>query len=300
MPYDVPARLNLDGPEPLVEWRGGDGGRFAEPFFEHTLHRYRREGGALTTTPPAALEADAAQPAALIFHVSRCGSTLVSRMLAAVPEHLSVSEAPIFDDLLRKDADASDEQRIRRLRGAAAAMIASQAERPGRLFVKLDCWHIFHLPLLRRAFPEAALLFLHRDPVEVAVSLMRQPSMTLVRDVVTPAQLGLTVRARDDLTRAEIPAAVLGAFFREAAAHRGALTSVPYADLPGAVLDRIPGVAFTDAERALMLAAAGQDSKSPERAFAPDAADKRQEADRAVLDAITRLTEPHYRRWLEG
>lgn len=300
MSRPVPSRI-VDTPDgPLVEWQAGDGERFAEPFFEETLRRYRREGGAVTTTPLSVLEAEEAQPAALVFHVSRCGSTLVSRMLAAAPEHLAVSEAPIFDDLLRGDPGATDEQRIRLLRGVAAAMIASQAEWPARLFIKLDCWHIFHLPLLRRAFPEAALLFVHRDPVEVAVSLMRMPSVTLIRDVVTPAQLGLTADARDRLTREENAAAILGAFFREAAYHREVLTSIPYAELPGAALDGIPGLTFTDVERALMLATAGEDAKSPGRVFTPDAAEKRREADPAVLAAVARLAEPHYRRWLEG
>jgi len=293
----VPNRLVSDAGALLVEWRAGDGGRFGEPFFEETLARYRRDGGALTTTPLAALEAGGADPAALVFHVSRCGSTLVSRMLAALPGHLAVSEAPIFDDLLRQDV-GDEGRRIRLLRGAAEAMVASQAEQTDRLFIKLDCWHIFHLDLLRRAFPTAALLFVHRDPVEVAVSLMRMPGLTLVRGVVTPVQLGLTVDARNALAREENVAAILGAFFREAAAHREALTSIPYADLPGVLLDSVPDLTLSADDRALMLAAAGRDAKSPGQTFTPDAATKRAEADPAVLEAVARLAEPQYRRWL--
>lgn len=299
MKHAVPAGLILDDVQPLVEWRAGDGERFPEPFFEETLRRYRRGGGEAATTPLAALEIDGQQPAALVFHISRCGSTLVSRMLAALPGHLSVSEAPVFDDLLRRLPDASDAQRIAWLRGAAAALAASQERTPERLFIKLDCWLIFHLPLLRRAFPDAALLFVHRDPVEVAVSLMRMPSLTLVRDVVTPAQLGLTEDARNALTREETIAAVLGAFFREAADQRAHLTSIAYPALPGVLLDHIPGLTFTDAERALMLAAADESAKVPGQAFTPDADDKRREADPALIEALARFTEPHWRRWLE-
>ena len=33
-------------------------------------------------------------PTGFIFHLARCGSTLVSQMLAALPEHIVLSEAP--------------------------------------------------------------------------------------------------------------------------------------------------------------------------------------------------------------
>ena len=41
------------------------------------------------------------QPAGLIFHMSRCGSTLISQMLAAEPANIVLSEAAPIDDILR-------------------------------------------------------------------------------------------------------------------------------------------------------------------------------------------------------
>jgi hypothetical protein len=291
MKHALPARI-VDTPDgPRVEWIEGDGERFAEPFFEETLRRAKRGGGAVTTTGLEALDGDAA-PDALVFHVSRCGSTLASQMLAAVPEHLAVSEAPVIDDILRLDVDQA--RRIALLRGAMAAFARSQAQAPGKLFVKLDCWHLFQLPLMRRAFPDTPMLLVWRDPLEVLVSLMRMPSQTLIRGVVTPGQLGISEAARDALIREENAAAILGAFFREAAARRAWLTSVAYPDLPGA----LPGALPFDAETtAVMLAAAGRDSKSPGQAFTPDAARKRAEATPAMLAALERWTTPHFERW---
>lgn len=298
MTWAVPSRLIDTAGGLAVEWRISDGGRFAEPFFEETLTRLRRAGrGTLQTSLPT-LDAGGAEPAALIFHVSRCGSTLLTRMLAALPEHLVVSEAPIIDDILRRTPEADDDQRIAWLRGAAGAFVRSQAEPPARLIVKLDCWHIFQLPLLRRAFPRTPFLFVHRDPVEVLVSLMAMPSVTLIRDTVTPAQLGLSAAERDGLSREAHAAAILGAFFREAAAHRAALTAIAYRDLPEAALTALPGVAFRAEEQARMRAAALQDAKAPGQAFVPDAERKRREASPEMLAAAERWAAPAYEHWL--
>ena len=300
MKYAVPTALGFDESGPLVTWRAGDGGRFSESFHEDTLRRYRREGGAEATTSLEALSASPAEPTALIFHVSRCGSTLVSRMLAALPDALAISEAPVLDQSLRWPGLADDDPRIALLRGLTGAWRATQADPPARLYVKLDCWHLFHLPLLRRAFPETPMLFLHRDPVEVLVSLMRQPSMTLIRGTVTSEQLGMGEAARDALSREEHAAAILGALFRTACAHRGQLTGLDYADLPEAVLTTAPGRPFTADEQAQMWAAAGRDAKAPEQAFASDVADKRRAASPSILAAVARWTQPDYRRWTQG
>lgn len=298
MTWAVPSRLVDDG-GPAVEWRISDGGRFGEPFFEETLTRLRRAGGAPTTTPLSTLEVEGAEPAALIFHVSRCGSTLLARMLGALPGHLVVSEAPIIDDLLRRTPDVDDTHRIAWLRGAMAAFVRSQAAPPERLIVKLDCWHIFQLPLLRRAFPETPFLFVHRDPVEVLVSLMAMPSVTLIRDTVSPAQLGLSEGERDRLSREEHAAAILGAFFREAAAHREEFSAIAYRDLPDAALTALPGVAFTGEAQGLMRAAALRNSKAPEQLFTPDAERKRRETSPVLLSAAVRWALPAYEGWLE-
>jgi len=298
--YALPGRLVDTASGPAVEWRGADGGRFGEPFFEETLTRLRRAGRPTLVTPMTALETGGADPATLIFHVSRCGSTLLSRMLAAIPEHLVVSEAPIFDDILRRTPDADNEARIGWLRGAAGAFARSQAETPERLIVKLDCWHIFQLPLLRRAFPTTPFLFVHRDPVEVLVSLMAMPSVTLIRDTATPEQLGLTTAERDGLSREELAAAILGAFFREAAAHRYELTAIDYRELPEAGVTALPGAPITAEEQAVMLAAARQDAKTPGQPFTADTERKRREASPELLAAATRWTLPAYKQWLTG
>jgi len=296
--FVAPSRLVAGVDGLAVEWREGDGERFVEPFFDETLVRLRRAGRGAFQTPLSALETDGADPAALIFHVSRCGSTLLARMLAALPGHLVVSEPAILDEILRRTPDADANQRIAWLRGLMGAFVRSQAEPPERLIVKLDCWHIFQLPLLRRAFPRTPFLFVHRDPVEVLVSLMAMPSVTLIRSTVPPAQLGLSEDARNRLSREAHAAAILGAFFREATEHRADLTAIAYRDLPEAALTALPGVSFTAQEQALMRAVATQNSKAPDQPFEPDTERKRREASPELLAAGERWALPAYEGWL--
>ncbi|MDD2764285.1 MAG: sulfotransferase [Opitutaceae bacterium] len=304
----LPFRLDFEAGEPLVEWIATDGSRFTEPFFEETLARLRRGNPAnartrRSRTPLNALRdvAPGVPLAALIFHVSRCGSTLLAQMLAALPRNLVASEPQIIDEILRLNQrvpEVNDDDRIAWLRGAVHALGQRPADGGERLFVKLACWHVFSLPLIQRAFPGVPMLFVFRDPVEVLVSLMRMPSLAIVRDTVTPGQLGLTTAIRDALSREEHAAAVLGALFRAAREHRDALVPVDYERLPEVVWEVIPGCSFTGDERARLQAAAAFDAKNPAQRFTPDTAAKRKEASPAILAAVARWAEPHYARWL--
>src|SRR6266542_3419017 len=53
-------------------------------------------------------------PSGFIFHMSRCGSTLISQMLAALPQNIVISEAGPIDSLLRTnfhDPSFADDRR---------------------------------------------------------------------------------------------------------------------------------------------------------------------------------------------
>jgi len=217
----------------------------------------------------------------LIFHISRCGSTLLTHRLGASPDHLVVSEARVCDDILRGspgDTHVTDAERERWLRHAAAAFVHSQTEPPGHVVIKFDAWHLFDVPLARRAFPDATLLFVYREPLEVLVSLMAQPSITIVRDTVSPEQIGISRAERDALCPEAHAAAILGAFFRQALTHRAWLTPIDYASLPVSAVD----------------------AKRPGQPFVPDSARKRASASPSVREACARWAEPAYRAWLDS
>lgn len=304
----IPARILRGETGAQVEWLHLDGAPFSEPFLDDTLARLRcapaNERSRRPITPLEALTAvEPGLPlAGLIFHVSRCGSTLFTQLLGATPRHIVVSEPPIVDDILRSvrhDATITDEQRIAWLRGAIAAFGGRQSAAEEKLFVKLDCWAIFELPLLRRAFPGVPLYFIHRHPLEVLASLMKMPSLALVRDTVLAPQMGLSVEERDRLTHEEHAAAVIGALFGAACERCAQLTPVAYPDVAEFVRARLLDGELTAEAAHAFQARSNRSAKNPGQSFTPDTDDKRRTASPALLAACARWAEPPYRRWLQ-
>ncbi len=302
----VPSRIVWTDRGPEVEWLATDGRRHEEPFFEQTLRALSRlevnRRQALRRTPIEELAADveARTPAAFIFHVSRCGSTLLCQMLASLEDSVVVSEAPVLDDVLRgrrDDPSIDPDDRVAWLRGAVSALLGGV---PGarRAFVKLDAWHIFELATVRRAFPVTPFVFVFRDPIEVLVSLSRMPSLALVRDTVTAEQLDLPTSVRDSLSREELAAAVVGAIYRAAHRHRDDLVPIAYDQLPALAWRAMPGCAFTEREIDRMRAAAERDAKDPSRAFERDTAEKRRSISSTLSAAHERWSSDPYAAWL--
>ncbi len=184
-PCWVPARLvTVDGVE-RCEWIDVAGVRFIEPLFEASVARVIREGGGRRFTPvEAILEAPvprAAAPGAFIFHVSRCGSTLFAQLLALDARNVVVSEAPVLDQLLRSSRVNREEYFTR------ALSLLGQLAPGGRLFVKADCWHVFHASELRQWFPGVPFILLYRAPAAVLASQRRMRGMHMVPGLLDPA-----------------------------------------------------------------------------------------------------------------
>jgi hypothetical protein len=299
----IPGRLHFEACGPSVEWWQTDDLRFTEPFFASSLQRILARPENVRSrrrrTPPAELAraAEGARPpTAILFHISRCGSTLAAQMLAAVAENVVLSEPPLFDDILRvsrSHAGVTEADRIAWLRGASGAFMQGGSGRE-RLFVKLDSWHLFDFPLVERAFPGVPKLFLYREPMEVLVSLRRQTSFTLLPGTIAPHHLGLDAHQASDLSPENYAAAVLGAFFRLARTHCRELVPVAYPELVDFILHRMPDCDWSAAEREAMRGVTARHAKWPWQAFSPDDDEKRREATPALRAAIARWTTDSY------
>jgi len=110
----TPVRLDFSGPAPAVDWADLTAERFVEPFFDQTVARWASGPRArpLVRTGLEALVAldgeQSLEPAGMIFHLSRCGSTLVSRLLGTLPGVVVAEPAPL-NALLGLDPDRVDE-----------------------------------------------------------------------------------------------------------------------------------------------------------------------------------------------
>ncbi len=304
----LPAAIVQAPGQLAVDWLHFGGTALSDSFFETSSSRARRLPinsllrictplAVLATTPPP----DAASgPDGLIFHMSRCGSTLVSQMLAAIPGLVAVSEAPPLDTIVQlahSHPSAPLEQRIALLRGIAAALGRDRFGNRRHYVIKTDSWHSLALPLFRAAFPDTPWLFLFREPTEVMVSQVRMRGLQTV--VGTQSDSVFAIPDPLSLSSEDYIARVLNRVTQAAVdyAQIGGGLFVDYADLPDAVGRRILphfGIAPGPGDLGALRSAAQWNAKSPSFAFEPDADEKRRSAGEAIRAAVTaHLDEPH-------
>jgi hypothetical protein len=289
----TPVRFSPDA----VEWGDLRGVTLHDPFFLETVQRAFWEPYRLLFRPRtslAALEAVAARigparPAGLVLHTSRCGSTLVCRMLGAVPGTLALSEPVPCDEALRA-AGASEATRARWLRWLLAALGADGA------VVKLDAWSIRERGVLREALPGVPWIFLYRDPAEVLASQAHMPGMIMVPGMLPPELFELDHATAFSMAREEYAARVLGSVCDSALRHLDDdCRLISYADLPDAVMTEIAphfGLATGEVELALMREAATADAKRPFESFDAATAASSRPVSGAVRAAASRWAGP--------
>ncbi len=175
----IPVALNIDESPPTIDWGHFGNLRFTEPFFEETVTRWahskppprvvRTDLNALTVLD----QAPSLDPKGFIFHLSRCGSTLASRLLRQIPGCVVVSEPEIVNRVLIADSAIIDEEtRVLLLRFLIRALGRRRFREQNSYVVKLSSWNVRKLDLFRRAFPDTATVWVQRNPSEVVMSLL--------------------------------------------------------------------------------------------------------------------------------
>ena len=308
----TPIRLSWDGRQPIVDWCLTEGVPFTDPFFDQTVERCFRDPCRLLFRRKTGIEevgrfvADhpGLPPAAFVFHMSRCGSTLLAQMLATVPAHLVLSEAGPIDWVLRahwERPEVSEDDRGRWLRGIVGAMGQRRDDRQQRLFVKFDAWSVLDLPVVRRAFPDVPWLFLYRDPVEVLVSHSRRLGAHVIPGVLPPALLGMSAAEVASCPPVEYQARVLARICDAALDHLDdpLANFVEYHQLPGFVVSHLPCVCalrIDEPDLDRMLRAARRDAKNPDIPFEDDTGRKQALAPPPLRAAADRWLAPRYDR----
>ncbi|VXC17819.1 Aspartyl beta-hydroxylase [Pseudomonas sp. 8Z] len=240
-------------------------------------------------------------PAALIFHASRCGSTLMAQMLAALPSNIVLSEPPPLDSLLR--AHRHDPSMVtHQARDVAALLSAYGQSRQGdeqRLFVKLDTWNIFEAPLLAELYPDIPRIFLYRDPLEIAVSHMHQAGMQCVPGLLGASGLEASSDNQTYLSQATFISRVIARTLEAGLSfcqHHGGIP-VNYSELPDALWGRLAAIFdISDTNTLPLRDTAHRDAKQPAMTFKADSAKKRLAATDELRASITEWAQKPYRR----
>jgi hypothetical protein len=296
----LPIRTFWQGDQLYARWAYLGQHRLDQPFFEGNVQRclfkpFNRLFN--ITTPITDIAAwltthPGLTPRGFVFHMSRCGSTLVSQMLAAVERNTVVSEAGPIDSVVQARLtrpDLTDEEHAQWLTWMVGAL--GQPFGGARdTFIKLDTWHTVALPLFRRAFPAVPWVFLYRDPVEVVVSHLKIRGMQTVPGLLDPNVIGVDAAYQPQRTEdhiARVLAAICEPVIRHVEETGGLL--VDYNELPDAVWTKILphfGVDCSDGDRDAMMRAPGFNAKTPGFAFTRDVETKQQAATAAVRTAV--------------
>jgi hypothetical protein len=269
-----------------------------DPFMQETIARVpARES--IVQIDRAAVGKDAAgcAPAGIVFHVARCGSTLVSQVLKQHGGVVVYAEPLPVNEILLPPHKWVHGELVASLRSLGAAF-ARHARRP--YVWKLTSWNTLFCDVVAEAFPDTPWLLVLRDPVEVAVSLLRQPA-GWIWDSGAPVPHFAKVVDPEGVaqSREEYVARIYGAFCRAAArldARRGRLAT--YATLPAAIWDVVAPhfkLSLDRETRERMARAAARNAKAPSGTDAPftsDAAVKQAAATPALRDAVQQFARP--------
>jgi hypothetical protein len=302
----LPVNISPMSEELCVDWAYFGAQSLIEPFFEGSvrtafrrpLNRLARYRTRLADLPQWTKLHPGLEPSGFIFHMSRCGSTLVSQMLATDARNIVISEAAPIDKAVQIDRATGDEQG-QLLASAIGALGQKRSDRQCRYFLKFDSWHTRALPMFRRIFPSVPWIFLYREPTEVLASQRLRPGMHMVPSLVPSSLFGL--EPGDGIPSEQYGASVLNRICEAVLLpySDGGGLLVNYSELPQAVWTKILphfGIAFSDADRAAMSDTALYDAKTPGMTFSPDAGAERRKTMSLVRPVAEQYLGDIYRR----
>lgn len=288
-----PVAIKPHDPSLLVDWRFVGDRRFADPFFQDTLDCTPPDQCLSCRMPLNAFSQfdglDCLEPSAFIFHASRCGSTLMSQLLATSTECIVISEAPVIDSALNLcHQQATDGHGPEILKGILRAFGQRRCNDERHLFVKLDSWHISLLPWISQVCPDAPSFFLYRHPAEILLSHRRQRGSQMVPGQIAPDVLGVDWQLNEPADLDGFCLKVIASFFRSARRHAelGDLRLINYTQLPELIwtkFARLFSISQNDEAIQLMRQRSSRHSKHSNEQFSEK---KKPEAKRLKGEAI--------------
>lgn len=218
----IPYKLIEKDNEVYFEWIYLGDLKYGDPFFEETIskcwkHSYNSKPFKVVTTAENLIDWSnqliSVELKSLLFHVSRCGSTMLSQSLATSSENVMISEAPIIDEILRCNHFDLDKKAIL-LKAVLALLGQKRFPEQKNLIIKLDAWHIFHANYLRSIFPELPFGLLYRNPDEVLKSHQKRTGMHMIPNLLPPDIFGITAKEIDEISFLQYGALVLEKYFQ--------------------------------------------------------------------------------------
>lgn len=246
--------------------------------------------------------ADGHSPTGFIFHVSRCGSTLLRNMLAACPQSVVIGEPSIVNEII--GSTSASERKIQ-LRGAITALCQSYMGDEKYFFLKFSSQILASIKLFREVFPRTPIVCLYRDPVEVLVACLQQGGSSWLQAKKVPTYAaritGMPATVIESLSLKEYAARALGNFFRIIHDETDELVlPINYNQLLSKdVLTAICllfGIPEPDSAVEKMRKISGLDAKKPDRVFVNDSESRQQAAPPEILQLSEKWIGDIYRQ----
>lgn len=187
----LPAEIDIDGVRPLVKWLDFSQTPISHPFFSQTIESVRAQSAipADSTTELGqiveyARGLESPTPSGFIFHISRCGSTLIANCMRNA-HTLVLSEAPALTGSLLpyttgvwRISARVWERSSRELVESIVRLFSHHAHtlNQDKLIIKFASWTIMSWQLVRSIWPRVPCIVVIRSPSEVIQSNLSGPS----------------------------------------------------------------------------------------------------------------------------
>jgi hypothetical protein len=179
----IPVKIDLD--HNRLIWLDVGEYQFTEGFFDASIKKLTSDPAQskILATDIGFLVSDdfldgTLYPSGFIFHISRCGSTVLSKALARLPHHVVISESnphnKIWQILKGRDLERREftDENLTCYKNLVLAMGRQRTTSQHTYFVKFTSWNVLFLDFITAVFPDVPSIFIYRDPAEVMVSVL--------------------------------------------------------------------------------------------------------------------------------
>ncbi len=303
-----------------VRWMDFGADPLTEPFFGQTVRKLkaatpaaRERTSDLKVFMTMAARFSPLLPTGVIFHVSRCGSSLIANALRAGEGVTVLSEARPIGSLIRPElfrrlpfpAESADDIVKALLDSTVRLYGRTHGVNEPKVVIKCHAASLLHIPWMRAMWPTVPFLVVIRDPIEVIVSNLEKAASWAKawnRPMVASKLFGWPVEEVRSMSREEYSARAMGRFCEIAHGSIGeSCWVVDYEHLDLWTLYSIAhffGIDLPPRDSAAVENLLSTYAKDPkrERKFEDDRERKRQKATQAVREAALRWAYDPYRR----
>lgn len=283
----IPQKVIYKNDEEKIVWYNMKNKRFTKPFFDDSFHSYREKKYTnWSMIKKVANSIDPIYPSGFIFHTSRCGSTLLSQLLACFEKNIVLSEAQLIHEALSIDHNKkiSKEEKAALFKDTIKVLGQKRFAKEEKLFIKFDAWSIAELPFILELYPDLPWVFLYRDPIEVLVSHKRKRGVFTIPKEIKGK---LFDQIDDTIHFDEYYKEVIYKIFETALQNKDLPKGmfINYSEIKSSVVDKIfPhfNLILSDVDIKKVNDRMNYDAKSPKDSFKDDREEKHNKADEDI------------------